>query len=67
MATQHVCRERPGFKEGDDPWAEGPVHSCPHHSKQGRKQPKVKGIGSRSDDMHAGVIGVDRGGFISGT
>lgn len=66
MSTQHVCRERPGFKKGDDPWVEGPVHSCPHHDRW-RRQPKVKGIGSRSDDMSAGVIGVERGGYISGT
>ena len=68
MATSHLCRERPGFKDGDDPWADGPVVSCPYHDQRGRKQRGVRWGKSarRKLDREAGVVGKDRGGYISG-
>ena len=59
MTKLHVCRERPGYKEGDDPWVEGSVSGCTHHAQPNRNQPKVQM--SKADrakaDKAAGVLG----------
>ena len=68
MAKMHICRNRPDFKDGDDPWAEGRVFGCAYHEKRNRTMPEVKGIRDKAAiDKRAGVIGVDSGdGFIRG-
>ena len=68
MATSHICRGRPGFTEGDDPWTEGTVNSCPYHGQRVVNQTGVRwGKAARAKmDRETGVVGIDRGGHISG-
>lgn len=57
MTVQHLCGGR---------WKEGKLTACPDHAKL-RKRRRVWGPKERAKmDKSAGVVGVDRGGFISG-
>lgn len=64
MATEHLCKNHP-----TDPfsWQEGKATHCPHH-RTIRREPGIR-LGRkerRKLDRQAGVVGTDRGEFISG-
>lgn len=42
---EHVCRNRPSFRKGSNPWVKGSLDDCPYHGqKLPTHQPDVKGI-----------------------
>ena len=63
MSTQHYC-------DDTETWEPGTVRSCPNHGRQytGKKQQgyRVNLKEKRAGDREAGVVGTDRGGYISG-
>ena len=64
MATEHLCNDHP-LEPGT--WQEGPVSSCIFHNKRRAIQGVKWGRKIRRQaDLQAGVIGTDRGDFISG-
>lgn len=55
---QHYC---------GDSWRDGPVASCDRHEKNLNRRAMRWGRKTRAKmDREAGVVGTDRGGFISG-
>jgi hypothetical protein len=59
----HKC-DGPEAKDG---WAEGKVDLCPEHGQRARTQIVFKSRQTkRNIDRATGVVGTDRGGYISG-
>lgn len=59
MSKQHLCRNRPHYRAGADPWLDGPVAGCPYHGRSTANARRVKM--SKTDrakaDREAGVLG----------
>lgn len=68
MARSHFCPNNPALKDTDDKWVEGVVAGCAHHGHKGERQRGYRmGKGDRrARDREAGVVGIDRGGYIHG-
>lgn len=60
---EHLCRDHPEGKQ----WIEGKASACRHHRKVVRALNWISSEEVRAKDRAAGKIGVDRGGFVSGT
>ena len=60
MATEHFCKDK---------WRPGKVDSCDKHGQRVRNVTNVRyGRKTRRKmDKETGEVGIDRGGFISGT
>lgn len=63
MSIEHLCKDHPEGKQ----WVDGKAVACPHHQVQRRVFNWISGDEVRKRDKAAGKIGVDRGGFISGS
>lgn len=60
----HKCD---GPKADEDGWAEGKVDLCKSHGQQARKQIVFKSRQTKTRlDRSAGIVGTDRGSYISG-
>ena len=58
MTTQHFC---------DSGWVDGPVSQCPKHRQNpNAKRVRYGKVARAKMDRDTGVVGVDRGDFISG-
>lgn len=64
MTTEHLCDKHP-----EEPgWRPGKVDQCPYHGQRVVNQTGVRwGRNARRKmDHETGVVGKDRGGYISG-
>lgn len=46
--TEHICRDRPSFRKGSNPWVKGMLANCPYHGSTAKPQGIVSGIRSSS-------------------
>lgn len=63
MSIEHLCRNHPEGKQ----WVDGKASACQHHRKIKRAFNWISTQEVKKRDRQAGKIGVDRGGFISGS